>query len=517
MSDLFNKPDNDQLQARGITIQQAVSQIETLGKGFPYAHLLRPCTVADGITVFDKADLKRLGGIFSQSALSGRVMKFVPASGAASRMFQLLLSVNDQSDLTPNLEELEEAEQRDMARFFSNIKKFAFYDDLNSVITKAGLDISASISKGQHGEVLQYLLTDKGLNYGNLPKGLIKFHNYKDHCRTAFEEHLTEAAAYAQDKNGLARVHFTVSTEHREIVEEHLEEVGRRYEKAGTKYEISLSEQKPSTDTLAVDLENLPFRDQTGNLLFRPGGHGALLENLGELGGDIIFIKNIDNIAPDRLKGDTVAYKKALGGLLMELQNQIFRYLRELSKKQITEQLLEEIFEFVRRKFSVVPPDQFRKGSRKEKAGFLFDKLNRPLRVCGMVPSTGAPGGGPFWVGQDTKTASPQIVESSQVNLQSEDQRAIWESSTHFNPVDIVCGVRDFLGNPFDLKRFSDPIACTISVKSMDGRPLKALELPGLWNGAMSNWNTVFVEVPLSTFNPVKTVFDLLEKPHQAG
>ncbi len=516
MSDLFNKQDIDQIQARGITIEQAVSQIETLGKGFSYAHLLRPCTAGNGITVLenDKADLKQLAELFSQETSSGRVMKFVPASGAASRMFQLLLSVKDQSDLNSSLDE---AEQRDIARFFSSIRKFAFYDDLTSTIAKDGRGITTLIAKGQYGEVLQYLLTDKGLNYGNLPKGLIKFHAYKDHCRTAFEEHLAESAAYARDKNGLARIHFTISLEHREAIDEHLEEVGSRYEESGTKFEITLSVQKPSTDTLAVDLEGHPYRDSMKSLLFRPGGHGALLKNLGELDGDIVFIKNIDNIAPDRLKGDTYTYKKALGGLLIELQNQIFGYLRELSKKQITEQVLEEIFEFVRRKFSVVPPDLLRKGSGKEKVSFLFDKLNRPLRVCGMVPSTGELGGGPFWVGQDNKTATPQIVESSQVNLQSEEQRAIWESSTHFNPVDIVCGVKDFLGNPFDLKRFSDPSACFISVKSMDGKQLKALELPGLWNGAMSNWNTVFVEVPLATFNPVKTVFDLLEDAHQAS
>ncbi len=514
MPEVFNKRDIEQIQARGITMQQAVSQIETLGKEFPYAHLLRPCTVGDGITVLEKSDLERLTEICSQAVLSGRVMKFVPASGAASRMFQALLSAKDQPDTKSALTD---AERRDLNQFISHIQRYAFYDDLNSMMSKAGLDINALISKGQYGVVLEYLLTDKGLNYGYICKGLIKFHRYKDHCRTPFEEHLVEATAYARDKNGLAHVHFTVSPEHREAVEKHLEEVGSRYKKPGTKFEISLSEQKPSTDTLAVDLENHPFRNPTGSLLFRPGGHGALLGNLGELNGDIVFIKNIDNIAPDRLKGDAYAYKKALGGLLIELQNQIFRYLRELSKKDITEDVLKEAFDFTTRKFSIVSPDQFRQGSRKEKVNFLYDKLNRPLRVCGMVKSTREPGGGPFWVGQEKNTASPQIVESSQVNMQSTGQRDIWNSATHVNPVDIVCGVRDFRGRSFDLTRFHDPSTCFISTKSMDGKQLKALELPGLWNGGMAYWNTIFVEVPLITFNPVKTFLDLLEEAHGPG
>jgi len=511
MSDLFNKQDYDQLQARGITIEQAVSQIETLGKGFSYSHLNRPCTKGDGITVLNNDDLERLTEIYSQAALSGRAMKFVPASGAASRMFQVLLTAMDQPDTTSGLTD---EERRDLNQFISHIQRYAFYDDLKLVMSKAGWDINALISKGKYGEVLEYLLTDRGLNYGQLCKGLIKFHRYPDHCRTPFEEHLVEAAAYTQDKKGVARVHFTVSPEHREAIRTHLEEVRGRYEKSGVKFQIGLSVQKPSTDTLAVNLDNEPFRDIEGSLVFRPGGHGALLENLQELDGEIIFIKNIDNVVPDRLKGETYTYKKALGGLLVELQDQIFSYLRELCKKNVTDKLLKEAFEFARQKFSVNASEQIHQGTKQGKVGFLLDKLNRPLRVCGMVKSTGEPGGGPFWVGQDKKTASPQIVESSQVNMQSTKQQDIWVSSTHFNPVDIVCGIRDFRGRSFDLTRFHDPSTCFISTKSMDGKPLKALELPGLWNGGMAKWNTIFVEVPLITFNPVKTFLDLLEQAH---
>jgi len=315
----------------------------------------------------------------------------------------------------------------------------------------------------------------------------------------------------------VACIHFTVPAEQRETIRAHLEEVRGRYEKSGVKFKIEFSMQKPSTDTLAVDPDNQPFRDREGRLVFRPGGHGALLENLQELDGEIIFIKNIDNVVPDRLKRETYTYKKALGGLLVELQDQIFGFLRKLSKKNVTDKLLKEVFDFTRKMFSIVPPDQIHQGTKQAKVSFLLDKLNRPLRVCGMVKSTGEPGGGPFWVGQDDKTASPQIVESSQVNMESTEQRDIWNSSTHFNPVDIVCGIRDFRGRSFDLTRFHDPSTCFISTKSMDGKQLKALELPGLWNGAMAKWNTIFVEVPLITFNPVKTFLDLLEKAHGPG
>ncbi|MGH7901467.1 MAG: DUF4301 family protein, partial [Thermodesulfobacteriota bacterium] len=294
-----------------------------------------------------------------------------------------------------------------------------------------------------------------------------------------------------------------------------------RFEASEIKYEISFSIQKPSTDTIAVDMENKPLRNGDGVLLFRPGGHGALLENLNELNGDIVFITNIDNVVPDRLK--EYEYKRAMGGYLIELQTEIFGYLERLSNRDFDKSLLEEIYEFAGRKLSIIPPHTINRGGMDEMANFLYSKLNRPFRVCGMVENIGEPGGVPFWVVQQgspddeqhDKTLSIQIVESSQVDMGLPEQRAIWESSTHFSPVNMVCGVRDYLGRPFDLRRFVDPNTGFISIKSRDGRELKALELPGLWNGGMANWNTVLVEVPLSTFNPVKTVFDLLRKEHQ--
>jgi len=383
-------------------------------------------------------------------------------------------------------------------------------------MAKDGLDIEALITEGRYKEILEYTLKPKGLNYADFPKGLIRFHRYPERSRTPFEEHLFEAAAYTLDRNMVARVHFTVPAEYEELIKEHIENVRGYYEASGVKYEVTFSTQNPSTDKIAVGLDNKPFRDSNGRLVFRPAGHGALLDNLNDLRGDIVFIKNIDNVVPDRLKHETYIYKKALGGYLVELQRDIFRYLERLTSGNVSWQLITQVFEFVRYELSTIPPEAVEKrGSREEKINFLISKLNRPLRVCGMVKNEGEPGGGPFWVRHEDGTLSLQIVESSQVDMESSGQRAIWESSTHFNPVDLVCGVRDHLGNPFDLKRFTDPNTGFISIKSMDGRELKTLELPGLWNGAMANWNTVFIEVPLITFNPVKTVFDLLRKEHQ--
>jgi hypothetical protein len=519
---VFSEEDIKQIRARGIEPGVVLSQLEVFKKGFPFVKLERPCTTADGIRVIKNADLKGLGDVFSQAALSGRVMKFVPASGASSRMFKVLLSINNRYDridegLVSVKAEAGDPDHRALLRFIKEIKRFAFYDDLKSVMARDGLDIDGLIKEGRYKEILEYTLKPKGLNYGDLPKGLIKFHRYPERCRTPFEEHLVEAAAYTLDRNGVARVHFTVPPEYEESIKKHIEDVRDYYEASGVRYEVTFSTQDPSTDTIAVDLDNRPFRDARGRLVFRPAGHGALLDNLNGLGGDVVFIKNIDNVVPDGLKHETYTYKRALGGYLVKLQEEIFGYLERLTSGYVSQQLITKAFEFLRYELSTIPPEAIeRNGSREEKIGFLISKLNRPLRVCGMVKNEGEPGGGPFWVRQRDGSLSLQIVESSQVDMASYGQRAIWESSTHFNPVDIVCGVRDRLGNPFDLKRFTDPDTGFISVKSMDGRELKALELPGLWNGAMANWNTVFIEVPLITFNPVKTVFDLLRKEHQS-
>jgi len=325
---------------------------------------------------------------------------------------------------------------------------------------------------------------------------------------------MAEAAGYVRDRTGTIGIHFTVSREHEKAIREHIEQVRHRYERAGAAYSISFSDQKVSTSTIAVDMKNSPLRDRRGRLVFRPGGHGALLQNLNDLKGDIVFIKNIDNVVPDRLKETTFIYKRALGGYLCELQERIFAYLRGLTSRNGERQRIDEIFEFLRRELSVIPPEEVMLESESKRRDYLITQLNRPLRICGMVRNEGEPGGGPFWVEQAGKGVSIQVVESSQVDMKCAQQKSLWESSTHFNPVDLGCGVRDYLGRPFPLMLCRDSNTWLISKKSRRGRPLKALELPGLWNGSMAHWNTVFVEVPIITFNPVKTVLDLLRPEH---
>jgi hypothetical protein len=403
---------------------------------------------------------------------------------------------------------------RDLQQMLEGLPRLAFYDDLKATMAADGLDLEAQLAAGQYRACLEYLLTAKGLNYANLPKALLKFHRYADHTRTPLEEHLVEAAAYARDCHGVARVHFTTTVAHQEMMQTHFEQVRRRYERDGVRFEVSFSVQKPSTDTIAVAPDNTPFRDRQGRLVLRPGGHGALLRNLHELAGDVVFIKNIDNVVPDHLKHDTYVYKRALGGYLIDLQQQIRAHLQRLSTDAVA--ALDEALTFARQRLAIEVSPHLTEHSRQERIDYLMAQLNRPLRVCGMVPNTGEPGGGPFWVQHADGSRSCQVVETSQVDMHDEAQRAIVAAATHFSPVDLVCGVRDYQGQVFDLSRFVDPDTAFISRKSHQGRDIKALEWPGLWNGGMANWNTVFVEVPLSTFNPVKTVLDLLRPQHQS-
>lgn len=504
-----------------MTPDQILSQVHQLTRGFPFARLDRPCTVGDGITVLNETDRGKMAQIYSGAALSGRAMKFVPASGAASRMFKSLLAahgrLSSQLDPSDPSDRLGEGPDGKAAlSFIKELKNFAFYQHLRKAMEDDGLDLTSLIADGRYEVLLDYVLSPKGLNLANLPKGLIPFHVYPDRARTPFEEHLVEAVLHVRDRDGRTRIHFTVSPEHKAMVEDHLQKARALYEDGKIQFEITISLQEPSTDTIAVDMENLPFRDRRGRLVFRPGGHGALLGNLHALQGDIVFIKNIDNVVPDRLRGDTVQYKMALGGFLVQLQDRVFSYLKRLSASHVDEGLVREVLVFLRENLSIEPPCNLERKSPEEMRSFLVDRLNRPLRVCGMVKNEGEPGGGPYWVRGADGSLSIQIVESSQVNMNEDSQKAVWRSATHFNPVDLVCGVRDYLGRPFDLMSFVDRDTGFISVKSKDGRDLKALELPGLWNGAMAFWNTAFVEVPSSTFSPVKTVLDLLRSEHQA-
>lgn len=518
---LFNDRDLRDIRERGMTPDQVLTQIERFRKGFPFCRLDRPCTVGDGVVALKPGEIQRLSQVHFQASGAGRVMAFVPASGAASRMFKSLLSIYGRASVGEELslaygEGKSGTEEMDFLEFIRGIKKYAFYDSLRSAMAGDGLDLESALREGRYKAVLDYVLTPRGLNLSELPKGLIQFHVYSERVRTAFEEHLVDASQYVKDGRGVVRVHFTVSPEHRVMAVRHLEEVLPLYDDPATTYEITFSEQEPATDTIAVDMNNEPFRDRDGRLVFRPGGHGALLRNLNDLRADIVFLKNIDNVVPDKLKGETTPYKKALAGYLAELQGIVFGYLRRLSGGERGGRLLSEMVDFLRQRFPFSVPFHVDRLPEREKADFLVEILNRPMRVCGMVRNEGEPGGGPFWVRHADSTISPQIVESSQVDMKSKEQRAVWEASTHFNPVDLVCGLRDCRGNPFNLMDYTDPDTGFISVKSKDGRELKALELPGLWNGAMARWNTVFVEVPSSTFNPVKSVLDLLRPAHQA-
>jgi len=503
---LFTEKDLTMIREAGLTEEGVLAQIEILrGETLPLK-LARACSIGDGIVVVPDLDREALISEHNRAAAQGRMTKFVPASGAASRMFRDWFEWYETEGFneTPNAGILGK-----------QLSRFAFYDDLARTVLRDGRDIKDVLRKDIRG-ILEYILTSKGLGYAHLPKALLKFHAYPDHSRTSLEEHLVEAAMYIQDNRHTCRLHITLSEEHRRDVEDYLTLIRGRYEtEYDVRFEIGLSVQSPSTDTAALDGEGKPFRDEDGRIVFRPGGHGALLKNLSAIEGDIVFVKNIDNIVPDRLKPETVLYKKILGGYLLKLQGQIFDYLGSLSGTAPDEWQLSRIATFCRERLSRAVPSVFDSLPAERKKEILFDILNRPLRVCGMVKNEGEPGGGPFWIAESNGTRSLQIVERAQVDMESKRQRAIWESSAYFNPVDLVCGIRDYRGERFDLERYVDGNTWTISHKSYGGQPLKVLELPGLWNGSMAGWNTVFVAMPSTTFNPVKTVEDLLRDEHR--
>ncbi len=514
-----------QLRDRGIGIDEVQRQLLCFQRPPNWVELVRPCTVGDGVVVLDERDLDRLVGLHAEAAAAGRITKFVPASGAASRMFRdlhrfLLLEPRERPDWDAVGRAAAGGDRGAAAlrRFVEELPEFAFHPDLAEAVAARGLELERLRAGGEWAPILDALLGDGGLGYGERPKGLIPFHAYPGgERRTAFEEHLVEAAAYARDARGVCRLHFTVSPEHLEGFATLLREAGSRWvERLGAKFDVEYSVQKASTDTVAVDLENRPFRGERGRLLFRPGGHGALIENLDELEGDVVCIKNIDNVQPDRAKPAVVRWKRALCGLLLRLQDEGRTLLRRLADERDAA-AVDDAGAFVRAALSIEPPRRLASAPAAERRRWLADRLDRPLRVCGVVRNTGEPGGGPFWVRGRDGAVTLQIVETSQVDPESEAQRRILASSTHFNPVDLVCGLRDARGEGYDLHRFVDPDAYLVAEKSAAGRKLKALERPGLWNGAMAGWNTVLVEVPLATFSPVKTILDLLRPEHRRG
>lgn len=499
---MLTEKDLKQIAQRGISKEQLETQLKEFETGFPFLKLEAAASVGNGIVTPNENERKEYVDAWEAYKAEGhRVVKFVPASGAASRMFKNMFAFVDANYDVPTTD-FEK-------KYFDEIEKFAFYDALNDVCVKnEGMGIKALMAEGKYKAVAANMLKPEGLNYGQLPKGMLLFHKYAEGARTPMEEHLVEGALYAAS-NGEAHVHFTVSHDHLAYFKAKVAEKADMFaKKYGIKYDITFSEQKPSTDTVAANPDNTPFRESDGSLLFRPGGHGALIENLNEIKADVIFIKNIDNVVPDRLKPETVEWKQVIAGVLVSLQKKAFEYLRKLDAG-VNDAELQEIAAFVEKNLCTKPK------SCKVDAEYLRNKLNRPMRVCGVVKNVGEPGGGPFLTYNQDGTVSLQILESSQIDTNNADYMKMFTQGTHFNPVDLVCAVKDYKGQSFNLPDFVDKTTGFISSKSKGGKELKALELPGLWNGAMSNWSTIFVEVPLGTFNPVKTVNDLLREQHQ--
>ena len=505
---MLSQEDLKQIAAKGITEEQVNAQLDEFKTGFPFLRLEAAAGIGRGVMATDETTRKEYIAEWNDyKAGAHKVVKFVPASGAASRMFK---------DMFAFLEADYDVPTTDFEKsYFDNIEKFAFYDELDKACLKnEGKNIKSLMAEGNYKAVVANMLEEKGLNYGQLPKGMLQFHKYADGPRTPMEEHLVEGALYAAT-GGEARVHFTVSHEHLPLFEKKVDEKAGMYEKKfGIKYDISFSEQKPSTDTIAANPDNTPFRNSDGSLLFRPGGHGALIRNLNDIDADVVFIKNIDNVVPDSLKDETVTYKQVLAGILVSLQQKAFGYLRLLDTGDYTHEQLEEIIRFVQRDLCCRKSD-IKNLEDAELVIYLRGKLNRPMRVCGVVKNVGEPGGGPFLTYNQDGTVSLQILESSQIDKNNAESMKMFTEGTHFNPVDLVCAIKNYKGEAFNLPDYVDRSTGFISSKSKNGKELKALELPGLWNGAMSDWNTVFVEVPLATFNPVKTVNDLLREQHQ--
>jgi len=507
-ADLIHSPD------------KIIQQIKTFETGISPLILARPCTLGDGIKMVSEKDQEYFIKIFENALDDGRVIKFVPASGAATRMFKKQLSFisrfekidyNMLKELAQNGDEDCEA----ALEFFNNIDRFAFFKKLSDLTDEKGKNISELITERNIQELLRFVTDSDGLNYSNLPKGCIPFHSYPEGSRTAFEEHIVEAINYSAGKDKVAKIHFTISPEHETEIKNLFKSFLQKYKKDGWNFDIKFSFQSRKTDTVSVTLDNKLCRDENGKIVFRPGGHGALLNNLNELKADVISIKNIDNIAPDNISGESFQYKKILGGYLISLQKKIFDYLKILGDANTNENEIEEIIDFIKREIEIELTDNFKQKSIEEKMNYLFNFLNRPIRVCGMVKKEHHPGGSPFWVSGKDGEITKQIVEPAQVNFSNTKQSKIFNEGTHFNPVDLTCAVKDYRGNHFDLEKFSNPDTSLIAIKSKDGQDLKALELPGLWNGGMYHWLTVFVEVPKITFNPVKEVNDLLKPEHQ--
>ncbi|MCQ2295330.1 MAG: DUF4301 family protein [Bacteroidales bacterium] len=508
----FTDKDLLQMKALGITPEATERQINNFRKGFPKTILIDAATVDNGgILRLEDSEINHYVTTYTTLSKGKRILKFVPASGAATRMFKDLYAFSSTYfGIDYNIEK----EHPTVKDFLQHIRTFAFFDDLKACMEQAHADFGDYMDRGDFATVINFLLKDQYMGYGSLPKGMLKFHRYGHTQRTPLEEHIVEGAEYARMDDGTVNIHFTVSPEHRALFRKKVSEVKTFYENAfHVKLHITFSEQKHYTDIIAVNEQNEPLRDDEGNLIFRPGGHGALIENLNEQRADLIFVKNIDNVVPDWMKHTTIIYKKVLAGLLLDLQKQTFKYLHQLDANPNDTQL-RTIERFAQEKLHLLLPENYKELSPKERTSILHNLLNRPMRICGMVKNQGEPGGGPFITLNTHGIKSLQIVETAQINQNDPKQSSILQSATHFNPVDLVCATKNYKNRYFDLRQYIDPETGFISKKSKGATVLKSQELPGLWNGAMANWITLFVEVPLATFNPVKTVNDLLRKEH---
>ncbi|MBJ6369666.1 DUF4301 family protein [Snuella sedimenti] len=516
---IFTEKDIEQIKTNELTLEKVRAQIALIKAGMPYSNLVEAASVGNGILAIEASKEQDYIDRYENARDALSIVKFVPASGLATRMFKFLFRFLNEYDAEKESINayINRNKDNDLKIFLVGLEKLPFFEEVVHKLHEVVPNFNELSYDEKRVEFVKTMLDEDRLNYSFFPKGLLPFHRYKKHVSTAFEEHLFEAALYASSGNKV-KLHFTISERHNHrfgeefrYIEEDVEEQTK------TKFNISFSYQKKSTETIALTSENKIFRKVNGSLVFRPSGHGALIENLNDLEGDLIFIKNIDNVVVSKQKEKVSYYKKVLAGILLEIQAQAFKYLYQLDQGQIPDKEQQGIVDFLSKKLSVVVTPDFNKYTQAFKIEYLKEKLNRPIRVCGMVKNEGEPGGGPFWVNNGSGDVSLQIVESAQIDTKNKQHKEIARSATHFNPVDLVCGVKNYKGEPFDLTKFVDNKAAFITEKNQNGVDIKALELPGLWNGSMAYWNSIFVEVPLLTFNPVKTVNDLLKIPHQVS
>lgn len=507
MENIFTKEDINYINSRGISIEKIQQHLDFFKQGIPKITLVRSATINDGIYSFAENEVDFFVDFFDKNKAHFNIEKFVPASGAATRMFKFLnefLNEFDVENETIN-SYINKHKAKDVSLFIYGIRNFPFYKLLKDKTLQLYPDYYSQSSDVKYYLLIKTLLSSEGLNFANQPKGIIPFHLKEEHLFTPVEENIIEADFF-KTQNKKTKIHFTITQK----FQPYFEEITNRF----SEYDVSFSYQNQSSDTLAVTENNTPFRLEDGSLFFRPGGHGALIENLNALSSDFIFIKNIDNVSQNH-KSIITKYKKLIGGVLMQTQFQIFDYLKKLSEGNVTESEIKEIKHFTETKLAFSLPEEFNFFQKSYKVDYLIKVLNRPIRVCGMVKNEGEPGGGPFWVQDEKGRQTLQIVETSQIDFNNKTQKDIANEAKFFNPVDIVCAIKDFRGNQFNLLQFVDEKSAFITEKTKNGKPIKAIELPGLWNGAMAKWTTIFVEVPLQTFNPVKNVNDLLKPAHQ--